>query len=134
MILAYRYIKKKRQEKRAQDEQAEARRQQSTATSGLAGDIDGVPVGRNGVVAGVPIREQAVEPLQADGTFGNTPAQETKEAKEAKPELTPEQKAERKRRYIYRCKIIFGLMMPFTLQGLDTTIVASALPYIATDF
>ncbi|CAK7235254.1 hypothetical protein SBRCBS47491_009230 [Sporothrix bragantina] len=133
MYLAYRYIKRKRQEKRAQEE-AEERQRQSTANSGLAGDIDAVPVSRDGVVAGdVPVRDQSIEPLHADGT----PAASTapiKEAKEVKPVLTPEQKAERKRRYIYRCKIIFGLMMPFTLQGLDTTIVASALPFIASDF
>jgi hypothetical protein len=42
--------------------------------------------------------------------------------------------AEKKRRRKYRWKIIFGLLAPFTLQSLDMTIIASALPYIATDF
>ncbi|KAL8335600.1 hypothetical protein RB598_009677 [Gaeumannomyces tritici] len=34
----------------------------------------------------------------------------------------------------YRIKIICGLMLPFALQALDVTIVASALPWIAKDF
>jgi hypothetical protein len=34
----------------------------------------------------------------------------------------------------YRRKLIFGLFLPFMVQGLDTTIIASALPFIASDF
>ncbi|KAH8820521.1 hypothetical protein F5884DRAFT_52681 [Xylogone sp. PMI_703] len=34
----------------------------------------------------------------------------------------------------YRIRVIFGLMFPFILQALDTTIIASALPWIASDF
>lgn len=117
MYLAYRYIKRKRQEKRAQEE-AENRQRQSTANSGLASDNDAVPLHRYETVAG-------------EASIDTTPAATTTTTVKL---LTPEQKAERKRRYIYRCKIIFGLMMPFTLQGLDTTIVASALPFIAADF
>ena len=41
---------------------------------------------------------------------------------------------EKKRRMKYRLKILFGLVAPFTLQSLDTTIIASALPFIAQDF
>ncbi|CAK7231357.1 hypothetical protein SEUCBS140593_007898 [Sporothrix eucalyptigena] len=133
MYFAYKYIKRKRQEKREQQQEEEEERQrQEAVASGLAGNINGVPVSRDGVVAGdVPVRDQSIEPLQPDGKPSVTTA-----PKEKKPvkKLTPEQKAEKKRRNIYRAKIIFGLMMPFTLQGLDTTIVASALPYIATDF
>ncbi|KUI70654.1 putative MFS-type transporter YusP [Cytospora mali] len=43
-------------------------------------------------------------------------------------------KAESRRALIYRLKLIAGLLMPFALQALDVTIVASALPYIAIDF
>lgn len=35
---------------------------------------------------------------------------------------------------IYRLKLIAGLLAPFALQALDVTIIASALPFIATDF
>lgn len=48
--------------------------------------------------------------------------------------LTPEEKAENKRKNIYRWKIVLGLFAPFLLQALDTTIVASALPTIAEEF
>ncbi|ROW16781.1 hypothetical protein VPNG_01491 [Cytospora leucostoma] len=54
--------------------------------------------------------------------------------KTKKPELTPEDKAERHRRRVHRWKLILGLFAPFMLQSLDTTIIASALPFIAADF
>ncbi|KAK4143488.1 major facilitator superfamily domain-containing protein [Dichotomopilus funicola] len=47
---------------------------------------------------------------------------------------TPEERAEKKRRRSYRWKIILGLFLPFTLQALDTTIIASAVVFIANDF
>ncbi|KAK4861279.1 hypothetical protein LT330_004195 [Penicillium expansum] len=47
---------------------------------------------------------------------------------------SPEQVTEKKRRNVYRWKIILGLFSPYCLQALDTTIVASALPFIAEDF
>ena len=34
----------------------------------------------------------------------------------------------------YRIKLIIGLFVPFALQALDVTIIASALPWIASDF
>ncbi|KAJ5469636.1 hypothetical protein N7539_009254 [Penicillium diatomitis] len=50
------------------------------------------------------------------------------------PPISEEEKSEKKRRRTYRWKIIFGLFAPFCLEALDTTIIASALPYIAQDF
>lgn len=47
---------------------------------------------------------------------------------------SPEEIAEKKRKNVYRWKIILGLFSPYCLQALDTTIVASALPFIAEDF
>ena len=35
---------------------------------------------------------------------------------------------------IYRWKLIAGLSLPFSIQALETTIVAGALPFIASDF
>ncbi|KAI5462224.1 major facilitator superfamily domain-containing protein [Mariannaea sp. PMI_226] len=43
-------------------------------------------------------------------------------------------KAERKAQLKYRWTIILCLAWPFALQGLDSTIIASALPWIAGDF
>lgn len=54
--------------------------------------------------------------------------------KKAKKALSPEEALETRRKRIYRWKIILGLFSPFCLQALDTTIVASALPFIAEDF
>jgi MFS family permease len=43
-------------------------------------------------------------------------------------------KAEKRAATIYRWKLILGLVLPFSLQAFDTTIIASALPWIADDF
>jgi hypothetical protein len=42
--------------------------------------------------------------------------------------------AEKKTARRYRWKLIAGLFLPFTVQALDTTIVASAFPFIASEF
>lgn len=42
--------------------------------------------------------------------------------------------SERRSKLKYRWKVIFGLFLPFTLSALDYTIIASALPWIASDF
>lgn len=60
-----------------------------------------------------------------------SPAHDTSSDKKT---VSPEEAAEKKRRRVYRWKIILGLFAPFCLQSLDTTIIASALPYIAEDF
>ncbi|KAJ5788251.1 hypothetical protein N7457_003241 [Penicillium paradoxum] len=59
---------------------------------------------------------------------------ELDERNKKKKTLSPEKAAEKRRRTIYRWKIILGLFVPYCLQALDTTIVASALPFIAEDF
>jgi len=56
------------------------------------------------------------------------------ERKKKKADLSSEEVAEKKRRKKYFWKIIIGLFGPFTLQALDSTVISSALPYIATDF
>lgn len=45
-----------------------------------------------------------------------------------------ESPAESKKRRNHKYKVLFGLALPFALQSLDTTIIASALPFIAADF
>ncbi|KAK4204501.1 major facilitator superfamily domain-containing protein [Triangularia verruculosa] len=49
-------------------------------------------------------------------------------------EQQEEAKAQKSARRRYRLKIILGLFLPYTLQALDTTITASALPSIVSDF
>jgi hypothetical protein len=43
-------------------------------------------------------------------------------------------KQDKKAKRVYRRKLILGLFLPFIIQGLDTTIIAGALPFIASDF
>jgi hypothetical protein len=43
-------------------------------------------------------------------------------------------KQDKKAKRVYRRKLILGLFLPFMIQGLDTTIIAGALPFIASDF
>ncbi|KJK74256.1 hypothetical protein H634G_10402 [Metarhizium anisopliae BRIP 53293] len=54
----------------------------------------------------------------------------------SEPDSSPcmECKAEKSRATKYRWKIILGLISPYALQALDATIIASALPWIASDF
>ncbi|KZL78850.1 major facilitator superfamily transporter, partial [Colletotrichum incanum] len=46
----------------------------------------------------------------------------------------PTCKSARRAQLKYRCKVFAGLLLPFVVQALDVTIVASALPWIASDF
>ncbi len=108
MYLAYKHLKKKHNQRK------EAER--------LAESGDAVPMNRYSTAT-------AEEPMSGEAVSN---AKDSKGS--AKKELTPEEQAEKKRRRKYRLKILLGLVAPFTLQALDMTIVASALPFIATDF
>ncbi|KAJ5614770.1 Major facilitator superfamily domain general substrate transporter [Penicillium herquei] len=72
--------------------------------------------------------------LQHVETRNESPAPESHVPTAVEKDLSPEEKAEKKHRRKYRLKLILGLFGPFCLSSLDMTIVASALPYIATDF
>lgn len=74
------------------------------------------------------IASGAAEGGPAEGDIGATSSSETPPAK------TAEEKAEEKRRRVYRWKVVGGLVAPYALQALDLTIVASALPFIALEF
>lgn len=43
-------------------------------------------------------------------------------------------KVEERAANVYRWKLIVGLFFPFSVQALDTTMIAGALPFIASDF
>ena len=125
MYLAYKYIKKKRNEKREQKQQKQDQQQQGHAT---------IPAPATTASSGLtvtPAEEPPPAPLDPKVRAKKT---QERDHGEETDEEQQRHKAEKRRRTIYRCKLICGLAMPFTLQGLDTTIVASALPYIAADF
>ncbi|KAL6234059.1 hypothetical protein BDW75DRAFT_213361 [Aspergillus navahoensis] len=48
--------------------------------------------------------------------------------------VSPEAQAEKKRRRIYRLKLVCALFMPYFLATIDLTIVATAVPFIASHF
>ncbi|KAI0142402.1 MFS general substrate transporter [Hypoxylon sp. NC0597] len=52
----------------------------------------------------------------------------------SKTEVCPQCKAEASAATKYRWKLVLCLILPYALQALDVTIVASALPWIALDF
>lgn len=45
-----------------------------------------------------------------------------------------EQKRAKREMRMYRWRLIAGLFIPATVQALNTTMIAGALPYIASDF
>ncbi|KAL4904049.1 hypothetical protein BDW74DRAFT_155065 [Aspergillus multicolor] len=47
---------------------------------------------------------------------------------------TPEAEAEKKRRRLHRLKLVLALFMPYLLATIDLTIVATAVPFIASHF
>lgn len=121
MYFAYKHIKKKRRQRREQQAQQEVRQAQLPKTEPGVGVTQIDDAGNAGLSTPAPVSTSVPE-HRAD----------PKEKKN--PELSPEKLADKKRRRVYRWKIVFGLFFPFALQALDITIVASALPFIAKDF
>ncbi len=113
MYFAYKYVKKRQRERQAAQATAQSRPEPTGGPDGALSDDT------RALTASRPTS------TQDDPAPNSAPA----EAKE-----TPEERAEKKRRRAYRLKIILGLFAPFTLQALDTTIIASALKFIADDF
>jgi hypothetical protein len=71
-------------------------------------------------------REKGLDEV-AEEPFSST---ESKESRSPCPVCKEEKRLARK----YRWTLIAGLFLPFCLQALDATLIASALPFIASDF
>ncbi|KAK2614624.1 hypothetical protein N8I77_001433 [Diaporthe amygdali] len=132
MILAYRWASKKYQE-RQQVHDDEPLQSPPTNTIELPRQSRSEAAVRNSAT-----RETSMSFDSPSNPATNSSPAVTKDAKAGgkteKPEASPEEKAEQRRRRVYRWKIVVGLVAPFTLQSLDTTIIASALSFIASDF
>lgn len=113
MFLAYRYARRKYRERQA--------KQQTTQLPSQEGNHGSLS--RPSAAPAKP--NNARRPDGVEVTASSIPP---------KTGLKPEEKAESHRRRSYRWKIVLGLFAPFTLQALDTTIVAAALPTIAEKF
>jgi len=124
--LLYKYIKKTSRERKArqanpdrfenigkQDQQSPAHAIDTPAASGeenVAQNPDTFATPQNGM------------PEKNGSTAEPTPAKDTRT------------KEEKRAMRIYRRKLIAGLFLPFSVQALETTIIAGALPFIASDF
>ncbi|KAJ6111169.1 hypothetical protein N7486_003404 [Penicillium sp. IBT 16267x] len=106
MILIYKKIKKRNERKKLEEQRQQEAMHNETPVPVDEGSLEAVP----------------------------DTALKMSETAHAKEESSPEEKAAKKKRRVYRWKLILGLFGPFCLQSLDTTIIASALPYIAEDF
>ncbi|KAI9648509.1 hypothetical protein NHQ30_003144 [Ciborinia camelliae] len=71
------------------------------------------------------------QPPNSNGKEGKTSESQTDISYDAPCTLCEEDKKEFSR---YRWRLTAGLMLPYMVQGLDLTIIASALPFIASDF
>ena len=119
MYFAYKYAKKKYKER----EQAKAAASSEKSEPTVQPDIQQDDIGSNQIE--VPASS---DPIAAStNEKASLPVIEDHETPQEDP-------IEKKRRRRYRWKMLFGLLAPFALQALDTTIIASALPYIAQDF
>ncbi|CAZ80449.1 unnamed protein product [Tuber melanosporum] len=78
--------------------------------------------------------------LQSTQPPARNPSQETIQIHPTSPrvlqneEKQPLTKAEKRAIWRYRAKLLVGLIFPFFLDSMDTTIIATALPHIATSF
>ncbi|KAJ5681424.1 uncharacterized protein N7477_001364 [Penicillium maclennaniae] len=141
MILIYKQIKKRNERKRHEapglaHTDISQREEGQTIPAHNASDViplDATPAQH---AEPIPLRAVQTHDIPVERTKDVVALSKSGELKEQKVKkiLTSEELAESKRRTTYRWKIILGLFSPFCLQALDTTIVASALPYIAEDF
>ena len=116
MYFAFKYARKKYRERHQREEQ------QHETQSGQSPKAES----RQAEDTGAGTASDTVQPV-SDTAGPSTTGEEDNET----PQETP---AEKKARRKYRWKVLFGLVGPFTLQALDITIIASALPFIAQDF
>lgn len=133
MVLAYRWARKKQQQRQQARDDVPL---EPPPTNTIELPIQPQPETTTRDTTTRETSQNLDKPSNAAGNVVSPAATKGAEAgtKTEKPEATPEEKAEQRRKRAYRWKIVIGLFAPFTLQSLDTTIIASALPFIASDF
>ncbi|KAK2616999.1 hypothetical protein QQS21_000088 [Conoideocrella luteorostrata] len=104
-------------------------RERAQAQRGVQEQVENAPVGKthHGQATADSLAKSEPDVAQVD-------AKDENDKKDKIPPTPDEERADKTRRLIYRLKLCFGLFGPFALQALDTTIVASALAVIATEF
>ncbi|CAN8102695.1 unnamed protein product [Discula destructiva] len=137
MIIGYRYARRKLQEREARRQPVELPSQQpdDNTTPSRAADTAETVDARSAV--GEATSSSNPSTHQSRKASAPSTAWPHSKSTSAAPEMkapTLEEEAEQRRRRSYRWKVVLGLFAPFTLQALDTTIVAAALPTIAAEF
>ena len=118
MYLTYRLIKKHKQEKQAHQHVEQAEVPSASAISETENKDASPYVSQPQIVVAAPNVE-------------HTDPDTAPTRKDSEPQITRDEKLAARR---YRILLIIGLFCPFALQALDVTIIASALPWIASDF
>ena len=130
MILLYKYVQRKRKEKAQQA--CESPQQAPTSPVSESPLALSVPVDENEAVH--EVKDHLVE-TNPKAAVVNQEQQQVVSAEvnddDGQAEISRRAKIAARH---YRVRIIAGLFFPFALQALDTTIIASALPWIASDF
>ncbi|KAL6358430.1 hypothetical protein LRP88_08615 [Fusarium phalaenopsidis] len=89
---------------------------------------------RNKASTAPPAPPMELQETRPETTNKQQPQCIHRDGSEPSNEPCPTCAADEKAATKYRWKIILGLVAPFALQALDSTIIASALPWIAGDF
>lgn len=137
-FLLYKYVEKSIQKKRASKKQAagsfedhlnppnEFSPAKSDATGSTAETRQGIDNASS---------EQSEKPKSTE-----TSGEENGKSQTGEPEpgvespVVERTKEEKKAMRLYRWKLVAGLFLPFSLQALETTVLAGAYPFIASDF
>ncbi|KAK4235818.1 major facilitator superfamily domain-containing protein [Achaetomium macrosporum] len=131
MYLAYKYARKKYRERQAAKAAVQALPDETGPYT-----QDGPRFNDKSALTASPSNDH--DRVHSDTSYHSPAAEDQSKVRKPDPKAedteTPEERAEKARRRKYRLKIIAGLFLPFTLQALDTTIIASALKFIADDF
>ncbi|KAL4863960.1 hypothetical protein BDV12DRAFT_201603 [Aspergillus spectabilis] len=85
----------------------------------------------------IPLRNDHSSPFKRNQDDLGNPLSSSEASSQPLPEkqrVSPEDQAKKRRRRIYRWKLILSLFMPYLLASIDLTIVATAVPFIASHF
>ena len=119
--LLYKYIRDKRRQRAAADNAA-------NIDSNLPAERNEAPVfsGRNDLPDTSTALTSLVDTNARNEHISSKHSKSTEDAHDSKAE----QRAMRN----YRLRLVAGLFFPYLVQSLNTTMIASALPFIASDF
>ena len=142
-FLLYKYIQKKRASRRETAGSFEAHLNQESI-SPVAKPIkaealtdpeqDRINTASDGILISSTISEKHGSAHDSCGDLGHNGNRKLIPGGVGSPTESEYTKEEKKAMRIYRWKLILGLFLPFSIQALETTVLAGAYPFIASDF